>query len=171
MSQVRAVAAPEGLMAESDDERTRTEIERLLPELLIVGRYLLGSDSEAQDLVQDTAEKALRRRGQLRDPSKLRAWLITIETREAWRWRRRLRRVLSLDAEVREIPASGPSMERNVVVRDAVRRLPARTRTAVVLHHMAGLSVDETALALGVSQNTVKSQLRVGIARLREELR
>ena len=35
---------------------------------------------------------------------------------------------------------------------------------------MAGLSVAETATALGVSENTVKSQLKTGLARLREAL-
>jgi len=32
------------------------------------------------------------------------------------------------------------------------------------------LSVRQTAEALGVSENTVKSELKVGLARLREEL-
>lgn len=75
-----------------------------------------------------------------------------------------------MDAAVHEITAWGGSFERQVAVRHALRRLPPRTRTAVVLHHMAGLSVSETAAAPKVSENTVKSQLRLGLARLREEL-
>lgn len=146
------------------------ELARWAPELLAVARYLCRSDSEAQDLTQTTLEIGLRRLHQLRDPGRLRAWLISIETREAWRWRRRLQRFISLEATGRELTAADSSFERRVAVRDALRGLPPRTRTAVVLHHMAGLSVSETASAMKVSENTVKSQLRVGLARLREDL-
>ena len=57
-----------------------------------------------------------------------------------------------------------------IAVRRALSSLPRRMRAAVVLHHMAGLSVTETAAALGVSENTVKSQLKTGLARLRGAL-
>ena len=48
--------------------------------------------------------------------------------------------------------------------------LPPRTRAAVALHYLAGLSVRETAEALGVSENTIKSQVKTGLVRLREVL-
>ena len=44
-------------------------------------------------------------------------------------------------------------------------------RTAVVIHHMVGLSVAETASAMGISENSVKSELKVGLERLREVMR
>jgi RNA polymerase sigma factor (sigma-70 family) len=146
------------------------EIVRWAPELLAVARYLCRSESEAHDLVHTTLELGLRRLHQLRDPGKIRAWLISIETREASRWRRRVQRLVSLETTVRDLAAVDASFEGRVAIRDAVRRLPSRTRTAVVLHHMAGLSVSETASAMKVSENTVKSQLRLGLARLREDL-
>jgi DNA-directed RNA polymerase specialized sigma24 family protein len=40
----------------------------------------------------------------------------------------------------------------------------------LVLHYYADLPVAEVATAMGTSQNTVKSQLRTGLARLRESL-
>jgi RNA polymerase sigma factor (sigma-70 family) len=164
----------EGVMSESHAPivgEPALELARWAPELLAVARYLCRSDSEAQDLVQTTLEIGLRSLHQLRDPGGLRAWLISIETHEASRWRRRVRRFISLDMTVRDMAAPDSSFERQVAIRDAVRSLPARTRTAVVLHHMAGLSVSETASAMKVSENTVKSQLRVGLARLREDLK
>jgi RNA polymerase sigma factor (sigma-70 family) len=75
-----------------------------------------------------------------------------------------------LDALVREIPAAGGPDERSVALRDAVGRLPNRVRAAVVLHYMVGLSVDETAAAMAVSPNTIKSELKSGLRRLREML-
>lgn len=61
------------------------EIARLAPELLAVARYLVRSDQDARDLAQHTIEIGLRRLGQLREPTKLRAWLIAIEIQEASR--------------------------------------------------------------------------------------
>jgi len=52
----------------------------------------------------------------------------------------------------------------------ALRRLSHPIRAAVVLHHMVGLSVRETAEVLGVSENTAKARLKTGLARLREWL-
>jgi DNA-directed RNA polymerase specialized sigma24 family protein len=49
-------------------------------------------------------------------------------------------------------------------------KLSRPIRAAVVLHHMVGLSVRETAQALGVSENTAKARLKTGLARLREHL-
>ena len=56
-------------------------------------------------------------------------------------------------------------------MRAALSRLPRRTRAAIALHYLAGLSVPETARVMGVSENTVKSQLKTGLGRLREDLR
>jgi len=140
------------------------------PILLAAARAIVMNDREAEDLVQTTLEIALRRGHQLRDRSSLRAWLLVIETREAFRLVRRLRRLVSLDVAMVELPAAGVDLTDSIAVRRALGSLPQRMRAAVVLHHMVGLSVVETGTALGVSENTVKSQLKVGLARLRTEL-
>ena len=62
------------------------------PVLLAAARVITLDDDEAQDLVQTTFEIALRHLGELRDPRALRAWLLRVQTREAFRVVRRLRR-------------------------------------------------------------------------------
>jgi RNA polymerase sigma factor (sigma-70 family) len=128
-------------------------------------------NEEAQDLVQTTFEIALRRLDALREPRALRAWLLTIQAREAFRLVRRLRRLVSLDGRVGEIATNGTDLAQSADVRRALSNLPRRTRAAIALHYLAGLTVPETARALGVSENTIKSQLKTGLGRLREELR
>lgn len=140
------------------------------PVLLAAARVITLDDDEAQDLVQTTFEIALRHLGELRDPRALRAWLLRVQTREAFRVVRRLRRLVSLDGHVREVPTAGGDAAQRIDVRDGLARLPRRIRAAIALHYLAGLSVPETARAMGVSENTVKSQLKTGLARLREEL-
>jgi RNA polymerase sigma-70 factor (sigma-E family) len=52
----------------------------------------------------------------------------------------------------------------------ALAALPVRMRAAVVLRHVEGLSVQETATALGCSTGNVKSQTARGLDRLRDLL-
>ena len=140
------------------------------PVLLAAARTMTLDEGEAQDLVQATFEIALRRLPTLRDPGAMRYWLLRIETREAMRLTRRMRRFVRLDDRVREIAPGGPGMADRLALRQALAALPLRIRAAVALHHLAGMSVRQTADALGVSENTVKSELRTGLARLRREL-
>ena len=58
---------------------------------------------------------------------------------------------MSLDGAVLEVPVGGQSDE-DIAVRVAIAKLPARQRAAVVLHHMAGLPVAQTAEAMGVTR-------------------
>lgn len=140
------------------------------PLLLAAARAITLNEAEAQDLVQTTFEIALRHADDLRDPGALRSWLLRIQAREAFRRVRRLRRFATMRTGVVEVTVAAPDATDAIAVRRALGGLPRRMRAAVVLHHMAGLSVAETATALGVSENTVKSQLKTGLAQLREAL-
>jgi len=154
-----------------DAEGFGSLLDRETPVLLAAARAVLLDEADAQDLVQTTLELAWRHRATLREPGAGRGWLLTIQMREAFRWRRRFARFVRLDAGVVEIPGPSVASADTIAIRDALRRLTPRVRAAVVLHHMVGLPVAEVATALGTSPNTVKTQLRVGLSRLREELR
>jgi RNA polymerase sigma-70 factor (ECF subfamily) len=147
--------------------------EREAPILLAAARAITFDSAEAEDLVQTTFELAIRNVHQLRDPRAMRAWLLTIQTREAFRTIRRLRRGLGLRGSggLLDIPIAAVPSTDHIAVRDALRGLPPRMRAVVVLHHMAGMTVPQVARAVGRSENTVRSQLRVGLQRLREALR
>jgi RNA polymerase sigma factor (sigma-70 family) len=140
------------------------------PVLLAAARAIARNEAEAEDLVQTTFERALRAAPTIREPLAIRAWLLTVETREALRVVRRLRRTLRLDPTIHELPAGGTDTSESIELDEALGRLSRPIRAAVVLHHMVGLSVRETADALGVTENTAKARLKTGLARLREYL-
>lgn len=141
------------------------------PMLLAAARMITLDNDEAEDLVQTTFEIAIRHIGSLREPRALRAWLLRIQTREAFRVVRRLRRLVSLDGHVRELALPATDLAQREDMRRALLTLPRRTRAAIALHYLAGLSIEETANVMGVSENTTGSQCKTGLARLREELR
>lgn len=137
--------------------------------LLALAHTITADWAEAEDIVQSTFEIALRNAGRIREPAAAKAWLIRVETREAFRLRRRLKRFVSLDTHVEEL-RDAPDREGSLDLRRAILKLPPRTRAALLLHHYSGLSVEETSAALGVSPNTIKTQLRRGLASVRKEL-
>lgn len=133
-----------------------------------VAFLILRNQADAEEIVIDTMVTAWRKSGDLRDDNALRTWLLRIATRQALSRRRRQRPVQWIDLERTAAPSStDPSFLDRVMLADAMSALPAQTRAAITLHHYAGLSVEEVAKVLGKSQNTVKSQLRAGLAQLR----
>jgi RNA polymerase sigma factor (sigma-70 family) len=160
-------------MGARSDSVAEDLVERLpgyTAELLTIARFLVRDEAEAHDLVQATLELAIGHVAELRDPDRLRPWLVAIETREATRLRRRIARALRLPARLAaEAPQPAPN-DVELAVREAVEALPSRMRAAVVLHYMVGLTVDETAAAMSVSTNTARTHLKAALRRLRENL-
>jgi RNA polymerase sigma factor (sigma-70 family) len=79
-----------------------------------------------------------------------------------------------MDVELREAltegfgpePGPWPTYEERSALVDALQQLSAMQRKTVVLRHMVGLSVAETADELGISEGTVKSHRSRGLAAL-----
>ena len=74
-----------------------------------------------------------------------------------------------VSAQLPEFAAADQLRDTTAVVA-LLATLPARMRTAVVLRYVEGLSVAETADAMGCSEGNVKSQSARGLERLREAL-
>ncbi|MFR9777773.1 RNA polymerase sigma factor [Micromonospora sp. MS34] len=125
--------------------------------------YALTSNAaEAQDAMQEAYARAWQRWstvGEYADPE---AWVRTVARRIAVsRWRR-ARAALGAYRRAGPPPdVPGPDPD-NVVLVEALRRLPVAQRTALVLHHMAGLPVAEVARETGVPEGTVKARLSRG---------
>lgn len=134
-----------------------------------VAYLILRNRADAEDVLMDTLLAALDRGSSLRDPSALRQWLLKIATNQALSRQRRFRSVKWLQLAP---DYAGPAIDttEHVALVQGLATLPIRSRAAVVLHYYADLPVAEVASVMGTSQNTVKSQLRTGLARLRELL-
>ncbi|MFI1680068.1 SigE family RNA polymerase sigma factor [Streptomyces sp. NPDC020607] len=131
---------------------------------------LTGDHGEAQDVVQEAFVRAWDRRRSFLADEAPEAWIRTVAMRLAVsRWRR-ARRWLDL---VRKNPPAdrvpGPGPERTALVQ-ALRTLPEAQRTAVVLHHLCDLSVEQVASETGSPVGTVKARLSRGRAALAAQL-
>lgn len=131
---------------------------------------ILRNEHDAEETLVDTLMTAWRKIGTLRDPERLRPWLLTTATRLALRRRRPFRpQVVSLDA-VTEMASADPSPIDRLALQEAINNLPPKMRAVLALHDVADLPTSEIAVVLGRSENTVKSQLREARARLRQAL-
>lgn len=117
----------------------------------------------ADDLVQETLSKALRKSDQLRDPNAGEAWLYSILTNCYRDHFRRLRGSEEIDENtiIHESTPEKESGEQEIVlkVRAAIARLPEGQRQVVTLVDIQGLSYIEVANILNVPIGTVMSRL------------
>ena len=142
--------------------------------LWAVALRTLGDPEEAADAVQDALVSALRSAGRFRGDAAVTTWLHRIVVNACLdRLRRqRRRRVVPLQEAVHDRTAPDPADRQQVRldVAQALTRLPAEQRVAVVLVDLEGWSVNDAAALLSVPTGTVKSRCARGRARLAELL-
>jgi RNA polymerase sigma-70 factor (ECF subfamily) len=134
--------------------------------------WLILRDAElARDAVQDAMVRAWRDLPGLRDPERFGPWLHRLTVNACLDLaRRRRRRVIEVELTPIDQP-SVPDAASQVADRDlldhALARLEPEQRAVVVLRFFLGLSLPETAAALGIPVGTVKSRLHRSLAHMR----
>jgi RNA polymerase sigma-70 factor (ECF subfamily) len=153
----------------------RDELTEHIPRLRRYARALIHNQELADDLVQDTLERALGRTKLFQAGTDMRAWLFTIMhnvfVNQSRRASARAAHVSVDDENVDESEFAVPlDQTRALEMRDldfALQRLPAEQREVVLLVGLEEMSYAEVALALDVPLGTVMSRLSRGRERLR----
>lgn len=151
-------------------------VERYGGRLLAYCRSRTGSDEEASDAAQEILVRAYSSLATFRIEESFPAWLFAIAANHL---RRRFRSSLTRSkvqeaAQALAVDAQTASAEDEVeraltvqAVRDAAGSLPEALRRPVELYYFAELSVGETARALGLGEEAVKSRLHRARAAMR----
>jgi RNA polymerase sigma-70 factor (ECF subfamily) len=131
---------------------------------------LTGNAAEAQDTLHEAYARAWQRWPTVGGYASPEAWVRTVGRRIAVsRWRR-TRTALAAHRRVPEpAPVPGPNAD-TVTVVAALAKLPVPQRVALVLHHIADMSVADIAHETGVPEGTVKARLSRGRRALAEIL-
>ena len=141
----------------------------LIPRLRRYARALVSDRASADDLVQDTLERAWAKLHLYRRGTDLRAWLFTVMHNVHVNRVRAARVTDPLEDEMPEL-AQRAAQGDSLVVRDldrAIARLPDEQRVVLLLVTLEEMSYDQVAHALGIPIGTVMSRL----SRAREKLR
>jgi RNA polymerase sigma-70 factor, ECF subfamily len=150
-------------------------VERYYRPLYQFAMSLTRSEADACDLTQQTFYTWRIKGEQLRDVSKLRAWLFTTLHHAFLQTKRKQTRFphYELDAVVSELPSISPQEASHLDAADALDALAKIDdifRAPVALFYLEDCPYKEIALILNVPLGTVKSRIARGIGQLQRLL-
>lgn len=165
-----------------------TIYEQTYPEVWRTIRSMVKNEDDALDILQDTYVKALSRLDQLQDADSLRPWLRQAAANTARDHLRRKKPILfsemQNESEDGELPIDLPDdrqesipelrldrKETSRLVNEMLDSLSEEQRMVVGMYYYQELPVKTIAEQLGVSQNTVKSQLRYARQKIEKRVR
>jgi len=129
-------------------------------------RAILGSDDDAEDVMQQAYLNAYAHLRQFEERAQFSTWLIRIAVNEAIARRKKQRRWDGGEELMTAIESDAPDPEQQAFtsqMREVLERelaaLPAAYCTVLVLRDVEGLSTAETAECLNVSEDVVKTRL------------
>jgi RNA polymerase sigma-70 factor (ECF subfamily) len=149
---------------------------------------LLKNEADAEDVAQEAVLKAFKNLSRFRQESKFSTWIIQISINEAKMKLRKDRRHLydSIDdsqaseegdyiprdfADWREIPSDALEQKQlRKALTKALKSLPEKYQTVLILRDIQHLSISETAQALGISEVNVKTRLSRARLQMRDAL-
>jgi RNA polymerase sigma factor (sigma-70 family) len=149
----------------------RTLVIEQLPALRRYARALTGDSWAADDLVQDTLERACAKWQLWLAGTNLRAWLFTLMHNLYLNERRRVQPTANatpLDDIQSELPAEAEDRDTALDISRCLQRLPDDQRAVLLLVALEDMSYAEAAKVLGVPVGTVMSRLSRARSRLRE---
>ena len=161
--------------AAAGDEAAFTRIVAAHHDDMVRVSFVVCGDADLADEVVGTAWLiAWRKLGDLREPDRLRPWLVSIaanEARQAVR-RRRRRGVVELTVADGAVAANDPALRAaDIDLMNALARLDPDDRALLALRYVAGFDSTELARATGRSASGTRARLARLLDRLRTELR
>ena len=152
----------------------REELVQHLPALRAFALSLTRNASAADDLVQDTIEKAWSNLSKFEPGTNMRAWLFTIQRNTFYSDRRKAKfEVADVDGHFAAALSEKPAHDGRLAFKDfrvAFNKLPDEQREALILVGASGFSYEEAAGMCGCAVGTIKSRANRGRKRLTELL-
>ncbi|BBI31657.1 RNA polymerase subunit sigma-24 [Cohnella abietis] len=148
-------------------------------ELLRTAYLLVRDQQTAEEAVMDTFAQAYSKIQQLKEPAKLRSWLLRMVVNRCrmkmrtWSWRNILPSA-HVDQMVEATEQSPEELMlaewRHECLSDAILKLDYIYREAITLFYYNGLNVAEISEQIKCNENTVKARLSRGRAKLKQML-
>ena len=180
MAQVSQAASSPALIARAakgDRDAQEVLLAELLPRVRNLVRYVIRGDRDVDDITQMALIDVLRGLPGYRGDAPFLRWVDRVCVRAALTQVKKARALRQREEVVEDaatyLHAVPPEAHRDrfFARRELVGRLdklPSEQRQAVVLHHVVGFTVAEVAEQLEMPFDTVKSRIRLGMKKLRE---
>lgn len=142
-------------------------IDRYQQRLIASAHHLLGELDLARDAVQETFIEGYRHLRDLREPTRLGAWLFSILRHRAYDLLSKRRHAISWEEEMADEWYAPAEMDESIDLPELLSRLPVNDREVLAARYLQELSYDEIAHVLGINAKTA----RVRVCRAKERLR
>lgn len=169
-----------------DSDAFRLLVEQHSRAIFRLAFRMTGNEEDAEDVVQETFLRAYKQLDRYEARSSFSTWLYRIASNYSldlirMRKRHESKRVRGTEEEDRDIlqsiPMDTPGPDRLMYgeevkdkVNEALNELSAQERTAFVLRHFEGLSIEEIGDALGTGANATKHSIFRAVQKLRRSL-
>ncbi len=163
------------MLSENIRSHLQEEMVALIPAMRAFSRTFHRNAEDADDLVQETLQKALNSLETFVPGTRLRSWLFTI-MRNSFNtsFRRKKREPTGTKADIAETaiphPASQEWCLRGRELEEALYQLRPEFREPIMLICVAGVSYEEASVICGCPVGTVKSRLNRGKQQLLHSL-
>ncbi len=124
-------------------------------------------EADAQDIVQESAYKAIYNAGKLKKPEYAKTWLCRIVINEAISFLRK-RKKEQTEPLLRELASA--EAEDTTDLKKALEKLPAEEKTVIILRFFEDMKLEEIAEICGESLSTIKSRLYRTLKKLKLDL-
>ena len=148
-----------------DKEFFVSALERQSDMLFRVAYSLLRNPEDCRDALQETALRAWEKRSRLREQRYFATWVTRILINQCHDILRRRRRTVPIE-DAAEPMADPP----DVTLSLALGRLPEKYRLPLMLQYSEGMSYQEIARTLGVTEGSVRGRIHRAKEQLRKEL-
>jgi RNA polymerase sigma-70 factor (ECF subfamily) len=163
---------------QGDQEAFRILVVRHSRAVFRLAYRLTGNEQDAEDVVQETFLKAYRQLAGFESRSRFSSWVHRIAANCAYDClRRRMRQREDPQEEEPVALSEAPSAERIVFsaevrgrLKSAMARLSPSERSAFLLRHHEGLSIDEIGDALGLERSAAKQSIFRAVRKMRAAL-
>jgi len=167
-------------------------VETYWPKIFQYSYLMCGHREDAEEVAQETLFKVFEKLGQLREPEHFRAWVFRIARNACYMKRRKSvfapTQEISLDELMPSVHQDGDQRKLEIAdwssvpedlamqaqlrerLREAIESLPEIYRSVILLRDVEGLSTQETAEVLDISEDTVKTRLHRARLAVRKHL-
>ena len=165
---------------QGDSEAIAELLESVTKTVLYYTSGTLRSRMDAEDAAQEVLVRVYTKIGTLKNPEKFKTWLRTIIVNETRRFM--IKNYLHNDLDISEHPdiedmdedalpqVSAEKNERSEAVKRCIEKLTERQKEAVYSIHYLGLSVKDTAKAMGIRSQSVNDNLKLAYKKVEKEL-
>ena len=158
-----------------DRNAFRGLVERYSRGVFRLGYRMTGNEQDAEDVVQEAFLRAFRQLNRYESRSSFSTWLYRIAANYSLDLIRARRATSAVEDVMLTETSAGPerlmeSMQVRETLSVALESLTQQERTAFVLRHYEGLSIDEISGTLGINNNAAKHSVFRAVQKLRKAL-